>query len=124
MRTHTKLITMNSLIIILFSGCDAVESVQSLPTITQAPATETPTQEPHTILEQSHLNQSADENQVGRVQIRSQDGMHMMYVPAGQFEMGTSDNELDLLMTACDQANGQGNDVNEQTTGAANQYIW
>ena len=51
---------------------------------------------------------SADQNQLGDTQIRTQDGMHMLYVPAGQFEMGTSQAELDLLMEACAETHGQG----------------
>ena len=40
------------------------------------------------------------------VQTRSRDGMTMVYVPAGQFQMGSSDADLDTAMQACAQALG------------------
>ena len=40
------------------------------------------------------------------MQTRSRDGMTMVYVPAGEFQMGSSDADLDAAMQACVRASG------------------
>lgn len=40
------------------------------------------------------------------IQTRPRDGMVMVYVPAGQFEMGMSDAQVDQALRECDEANG------------------
>jgi len=62
-------------------------------------------------LEQTHHPQLAVENQLSEAQIRSQYGIHMVYVPAGKFAMGTSEAELDLFMAACVEAYGLVNEA-------------
>ena len=42
-----------------------------------------------------------DDSTQGATSTRLGDGMTMVYVPAGQFEMGTSDTQLDTAMQAC-----------------------
>jgi formylglycine-generating enzyme required for sulfatase activity len=44
---------------------------------------------------------------LGDTRTRSRDGMTMVYVPAGQFEMGSSDADLAAAMQACAQASGE-----------------
>ena len=45
---------------------------------------------------------------------RSRDGMVMAYVPAGQFEMGSSDAQLDEAMQACLEMTGEGADCQRE----------
>ena len=40
------------------------------------------------------------------MQTRSRDGMNMVYVPAGEFQMGSSNADLDAAMEACARASG------------------
>jgi formylglycine-generating enzyme required for sulfatase activity len=48
--------------------------------------------------------QAVREPDTGRTRIRSIDGMTAVYVPAGQFEMGLSDNQVDQLLQVCREA--------------------
>ena len=44
--------------------------------------------------------------QLGDTQTRSRDGMKIVFVPAGQFEMGASEAELDQAMQSCIEMHG------------------
>jgi formylglycine-generating enzyme required for sulfatase activity len=48
------------------------------------------------------------EHQLGDAYIRGLDGMKMVFVPSGQFEMGMSEVELNLAMQACESLHGEG----------------
>ena len=47
----------------------------------------------------------AGEPALGDTQTRSRDGMVMVYVPGGQFEMGMNDAQVDQALRVCDAAN-------------------
>jgi formylglycine-generating enzyme required for sulfatase activity len=49
-----------------------------------------------------------------RTRTRSPDGMVMVHVPAGQFEMGSSDAQLDEAMQACVELSGEGDDCRRE----------
>jgi formylglycine-generating enzyme required for sulfatase activity len=48
--------------------------------------------------------ESSDGPALGDIQTRSLDGMAMVYVPVGQFEMGSSDTEVEQAWRACTEA--------------------
>jgi formylglycine-generating enzyme required for sulfatase activity len=43
---------------------------------------------------------------LGDTQVRARDGMDTVYVPAGQFEMGMSDAQVDQALRVCNEAGG------------------
>ena len=43
--------------------------------------------------------------EIGSTSVSEKDGMVMVYVPAGEFEMGSSDDEIDKIMAECEKTN-------------------
>jgi serine/threonine-protein kinase len=52
--------------------------------------------------------------EAGDTRTRTRDGMVMVDVPAGQFEMGSSDAQLDRAMQACVEMGGRGDDCRRE----------
>jgi formylglycine-generating enzyme required for sulfatase activity len=78
-------------LLVILSGC-GTESVPTVVTgVTLAPPTEAP--------------RLTGMQEVGDTQTRIRDGMVMVYVPAGQFEMGMSDAQVDQALQLCRKAN-------------------
>ena len=76
-------------LLIILSGC----RLESVPTAVTSVTLTQPTEasRPTPVLETSD--------------IRNRDGMVMVYVPAGQFEMGMSDAQVDQALRACNEVN-------------------
>jgi len=92
-------------LLVTLSGCGP-ESVPTATTgVTLAPPTEAP--RPTRVLE------------IGDTQTRIRDGMVMVYVPAGQFEMGSSEAQLDEAMKACIEMHGEGGDCQQEVCAQA-----
>jgi formylglycine-generating enzyme required for sulfatase activity len=70
------------------------------PTDTPTPVPPTPTRQPPTPT--SGLG-------VGSTKVREKDGMEMVYVPGGTFQMGSTDAEIDAALKQCEQDKGSGN---------------
>jgi formylglycine-generating enzyme required for sulfatase activity len=46
---------------------------------------------------------------IGSTLVREKDGMEMVYVPGGSFQMGSTDAEIDAQVKKCDEGPGSGN---------------
>ncbi len=75
------------------------------PTSTPLPPTTTPVSPTNTPVPSTATTGPVSGPAVGDTQTRSRDGMVMVYVPAGQFEMGTSDAQMDQALQLCHEAN-------------------
>ena len=72
----------------------AIPTPTKRPTLTNTPTT-APTQEPSPTIEPTLAP--------GHAKTRSADGMVMVYVPGGTFQMGSSEAEIDAAFAQCEQ---------------------
>ena len=85
--------------LVWLAGCSAINTPASAPIETAHPAAripELPTQTPG----------APAATNLPTTKVRSRDGMVMVYVPAGTFEMGTTDAQMDEAIQAC-RENGE-----------------
>lgn len=98
-----------------------VTELKSISTSTLSPTntpvrvkpTETPTIEPRATASPTELSSPTpifppDTAAPGTTWIRPIDGMVMIYIPSGEFEMGSSEAELDAALEQCERDRGQG----------------
>ena len=89
MALHTSVSVLIIAVLLTLSGCGPASVPTSGPTITLSPPAKTLSRVP--------ALETVD------TQMRARDGMVMVYVPAGQFEMGLSDFHLDQILQECNQ---------------------
>ena len=90
---YVHVIATVMIVLTLLVGCGKAQStmVPVPPTVTPVPPTATPTpaEPPMPAL--------------GDIRIRTADGMAMVYVPSGEFLMGSTDAEIDAISSQCEQ---------------------
>ncbi len=91
--------------LVILSGCGPESVPTAATSVTLTPPTETP--------RPTHVLETFD------TQTRIRDEMVMVYVPAGQLEMGSSDAQLGEAMHACIEVYGEGEDCQQNVCAQA-----